>query len=70
VGIPKYTYIVDEKTGLISAHVMLDNTKVFKGDPSTTHEQAAESAAKKAYKVKINARYKKFLLVLFFMLLM
>ncbi|XP_036149459.1 5'-3' exoribonuclease 1 isoform X2 [Monomorium pharaonis] len=49
-GVPKYNYTVDEKTGLISAHVMLDNTKVFKGDPSTTHEQAAESAAKKAYK--------------------
>ncbi|XP_071639281.1 5'-3' exoribonuclease 1 [Temnothorax longispinosus] len=50
-GIPKYNYIVDEKTGLISAHVMLENAKVFKGDPCTTHEQAAESAAKKAYKV-------------------
>ncbi|XP_039303025.1 5'-3' exoribonuclease 1 isoform X3 [Solenopsis invicta] len=49
-GVPKYTYAIDEKTGLISAHVMLDNAKVFKGDPSTTHEQAAESAAKKAYK--------------------
>jgi len=49
---------------------MLDNAKVFKGDPSTTHEQAAESAAKKAYKVKINAKYKKFPSVLFFILLM
>lgn len=48
--IPKYNYIVDEKTGLISAHVMLENAKIFKGDPCTSHEQATESAAKKAYK--------------------
>lgn len=51
IGIPKYNYMADEKTGLISAQVMLDNGKVFKGDPNATHEQAAESAAKKAYKL-------------------
>ncbi|XP_070510791.1 5'-3' exoribonuclease 1 isoform X2 [Cardiocondyla obscurior] len=49
-SIPKYSYIVDEKTGLINAHVMLENSKIFKGDPCTSHEQATESAAKKAYK--------------------
>lgn len=48
---PKYNYVVDEKTDLISAHVMLMDNKIFKSDPCTTHEQATESAAKKAYKV-------------------
>jgi len=33
---------------------MVENAKVFKGDPCTTHEQAAENAAKKAYKVTIS----------------
>ncbi|KYM94136.1 PREDICTED: 5'-3' exoribonuclease 1 [Cyphomyrmex costatus] len=49
-GIPKYNYVVDEKTGLISANVMLMDNRIFQGDPCTTHEQATESAAKKAYK--------------------
>ncbi|XP_011642826.1 5'-3' exoribonuclease 1 [Pogonomyrmex barbatus] len=49
-GIPKYNYVNDDKTGLITANVMVENAKIFKGDPSTSHEQAAESAAKKAYK--------------------
>ncbi|XP_029664328.1 5'-3' exoribonuclease 1 isoform X1 [Formica exsecta] len=49
-GIPKYNYIIDEKTGLISAHIMIDHARVFKGDPCITHELATESAAKRAYK--------------------
>ncbi|EZA57402.1 hypothetical protein DMN91_008681 [Ooceraea biroi] len=49
-SVPKYNYLVDEKNGLISAQIILDNARVFKGDPCTSHEQAAESAAKKAYK--------------------
>jgi len=53
-GIPKYNYIIDEKTGLITAHIMVDHARVFKGDPCITHELAAESAAKRAYKVTIN----------------
>lgn len=54
-GMPKYNYIADEKTGLISAQVILDNARVVKGDPCTSHEQAAENAAKRAYKVATNA---------------
>ncbi|XP_050453967.1 5'-3' exoribonuclease 1 isoform X2 [Cataglyphis hispanica] len=49
-GIPKYNYIIDEKTGLISAHIMIDHARIFKGDPCITHELATESAAKRAYK--------------------
>ncbi|XP_011256685.1 5'-3' exoribonuclease 1 isoform X2 [Camponotus floridanus] len=49
-GIPKYNYIIDEKTGLITAHIMIDHARVFKGDPCISHELAAESAAKRAYK--------------------
>ncbi|XP_012226430.1 5'-3' exoribonuclease 1 [Linepithema humile] len=49
-GIPKYNYSVDEKTGLIIAHIMLENSTVFKSAPCATREQATESAAKKAYK--------------------
>ncbi|KYN27760.1 5'-3' exoribonuclease 1 [Trachymyrmex cornetzi] len=49
-GMPKYNFIVDEKTGLISAHITLMDNKIFKGDPCTTRKQAIESAAKKAYK--------------------
>jgi hypothetical protein len=54
IAIPKYNYIVDKKSSLISAQIILENAKIFKGDPCTSHEQAAESAAKKAYKVVIN----------------
>ncbi|XP_020295073.1 5'-3' exoribonuclease 1 isoform X2 [Pseudomyrmex gracilis] len=48
-GLPKYNYILDEKTGLITARIMLENSKVYTGDPCATHEQATESVAKKVY---------------------
>lgn len=48
-GLPKYNYIIDEKTGLISAHIMIDRA-IFKSDPCVTQELATESAAKRAYK--------------------
>lgn len=50
---PKYVYTFDDKTGLISCQILLQNAS-FRGEPCTTHGQAAESAAKKAYKVAGN----------------
>ncbi|XP_014469638.1 PREDICTED: 5'-3' exoribonuclease 1 isoform X2 [Dinoponera quadriceps] len=49
IGMPKYNYFIDEKTGLISCKICLQDA-TFRGDPCATHEQAAESAAKKTYK--------------------
>lgn len=50
---PKYNYFVDEKSGLVRCQILVQDLS-FKGDASVTHEQAAESAAKKAYKVARN----------------
>lgn len=55
VGMPKYNYFIDEKTRLICCQIMLQDTRIFRSDPCTTHEQAAENAARKVYKVIINA---------------
>ncbi|XP_011151267.1 5'-3' exoribonuclease 1 isoform X2 [Harpegnathos saltator] len=49
IGMPKYSYFVDEKTGLITCQIMVQDSS-FRGDPCATHEQAAESAARKTYK--------------------
>lgn len=57
-GLPKYNYILDEKTGLITARIMLENSKVYTGDPCATHEQATESVAKKVYEVTYTYKHK------------
>lgn len=50
-GMPKYNYFIDEKTNLVHCQILLQDGRVFKSDPCTTNEQAAENGAKKVYKV-------------------
>lgn len=48
---PRFTYLRDKDTRLITASVRLSNRKVYVGDPCVDPEKALGSAAKKAYEV-------------------
>lgn len=51
MGVPQYMYFPDPRTSLICSEINIPGLSKFIGEPCPSHEQAAESVAKKVYEV-------------------